>query len=56
MHRSGAELVRYALEQLNTQQTFGVVGDSNRAIYNELQNLLCPAPGESPTGQPIKPR
>lgn len=38
MHRSGAELVRYALEQLNTQQTFGVVGDSNRAIYNELQN------------------
>ena len=38
MHRSGAELVRYALEQLNTQQTFCVVGDSNRAIYNELQN------------------
>jgi acetolactate synthase-1/2/3 large subunit len=30
--------VRYALEQLNTEQTFGVVGDPNRAIYNELQN------------------
>ena len=37
MHRSGAQLVRYALEQLNTEQTFGVVGDPNRAIYNELQ-------------------
>ena len=38
MHRSGAQLVRYALEQLNTEQTFGVVGDPNREIYNELQN------------------
>ena len=37
MHRSGAQLVRYALEQLNTEQTFGVVGDLNRAIYSELQ-------------------
>ena len=37
MYRSGAQLVRYALEQLNTEHTFGVLGDPNRAIYQELQ-------------------
>ena len=38
MHKTGAQLVRYALEQLGIKHTFGVLGAHNREIYNELQN------------------
>ncbi len=36
MSRTGAQLVRYALEQLNINQVFGVLGAANREIYSEL--------------------
>jgi len=36
MHKTGAQLVRYALEQLSIKNTFGIVGLHNRELYNEL--------------------
>ena len=36
MNKSGSQLVRYALEQLNIQHTFGVLGAHNRDLYNAL--------------------
>ena len=36
MSETGAQLVRYALEQLNTKHIFTVLGNHNREIYNEL--------------------
>ncbi|MBT5388220.1 MAG: hypothetical protein HN817_08000 [Porticoccaceae bacterium] len=36
MQKTGAQLVRYALEQLNINHVFGVLGDANREIYSEL--------------------
>jgi acetolactate synthase-1/2/3 large subunit len=36
MNKSGSLLVRYALEQLNIQHTFGVLGAHNRDLYNAL--------------------
>lgn len=36
MHKTGAQLVRYALEQLSIKHTFGIVGLHNRELYNEL--------------------
>lgn len=36
MNKSGSQLVRYALEQLNVQHTFGVLGAHNRDLYNTL--------------------
>lgn len=36
MSKTGAQLVRYALEQLNTQHIFTVVGNHNQEIYDEL--------------------
>lgn len=36
MSKTGAQLVRYALEQLNTKHTFSVVGHHNQEIYDEL--------------------
>lgn len=36
MSETGAQLVRYALEQLNTKHIFTVLGNHNREIYDEL--------------------
>ena len=36
MHKTGAQLVRYALEQLSIKHTFGIVGLHNRELYNEF--------------------
>ena len=38
MTNTGAQLVRYALEQLNIQHVFGVVSTHNREIYHELNS------------------
>ena len=38
MKKTGAWLVRYALEQLGIQQTFGIPGVHNTEIYDELNN------------------
>ena len=36
MHKTGAQLVRYALEQLSIKHTFGTVGLHNSELYNAL--------------------
>ena len=36
MYKTGAQLVRYALEQLNIQYCFTAVSDDNRDIYQQL--------------------
>lgn len=45
MKKSGAWLVRYALEQIGVKHTFGIPGVHNTEIYDELEN--------SPLIQPI---
>ena len=36
MSKAGAQLVRYALEQLGIGHTFGMVGSQNAPIYDQL--------------------
>ena len=36
MSKAGAQLVRYALEQLGIGHTFGTVGSQNAPIYDQL--------------------
>jgi acetolactate synthase I/II/III large subunit len=36
MNKTGAWLVRYALEQLGIEHTFGIPGIANAEIYDEL--------------------
>jgi acetolactate synthase-1/2/3 large subunit len=38
MKKSGAWLVRYALEQIGVKYTFGIPGAHNTEIYDELNN------------------
>ena len=38
MKKSGAWLVRYALEQIGVRYTFGIPGVHNTEIYDELEN------------------
>ncbi len=46
--RSGAWLVRYALEQLPVSHTFGIPGVHNTEIYDELgqSDKIHPVPGD----------
>ena len=38
MRKTGAWLVRYALEQIGVKHTFGIPGVHNTEIYDELNN------------------